>query len=354
MFLTERFEQQEEKLSKDKDEYREYVENWLEGRAEDYPKLKNNIPSATQCVIDLVMIQRVADKIGESGDINQIVTLFEDYSRNWQYLAQTDMNYLLITNNFKLKNDYFKEWELKLFDYYSDLTLMGLMTIAYCSQAKYDGADEYSEVVEKSTAILLETEGFLAKARINAAERDTNREEHLEYIDRLQYLLNHEISAVSYSMGHEALSRGYCTYSAFMFEKAMNAEESLKNSEKNPEKRKFHEFHHDYFSSMIDFALSISWLEKAKSGLVRTMTNLPSKGLWESLKDSIWGGDQPFTLKEIEQKLEYEIGRVDKVAKTLEVGIDELIDPNLSRPELAVFSDEMKLPKLNTTSTPLA
>lgn len=354
MFLTERFEKEEEKLRKLKDDYRKGIEDWLKEISEDYPKLKNNIPSASQCLLDLVKLQRISEKVRKSDDVNQIVELFEDYSRFWQYLSQTEVNYLLVTNNFDLENDYFKEWELKLFDYHSDMTLMGLMTVAYCSQVEYDSNEEYFEIVTKANAVLIETEKFLVKARRNADSRESNKKEHLEYIDRLEYLLNHEISAVSYSMGHEALKRGYSTYSAYMFKKAKDAEEFLVKSEKEPEKRKYHEYNQDYFSSMIDFALGIAWLEKAKSGLVKTKANLPSKGLWESLKDSIWSGSQPFTLKEVERNLDNEIGRIDEAAKTLIVGIDELIDPNLIRPNLDDFSDELKLPKLNTTPTPLA
>lgn len=354
MFLTERFEKEEERLQELKEGYKESVEEWLKEIADDYPKLKNNIPSTSQRLLDLVKLQRIAEDVRKSDDIDQIVNLFEDYCRYWQYISQTDTNYLLVTNNFDLENDYFKEWELKLFDYYSDLTLMGLMTIAYCSKADYDDDDEYFDVVKKSNAVLLETEKFLIKAKNNAENRETNREEHLEYIGKLQYLLEHEISAVSHSMGQETLRRGYSTYSAFMFKKAMTAEESLIKLEKEPEKRIYHEYNHDYFSSMIDFALGIAWLEKAKSGLVKTKNNLPSKSLWESLKDSIWSGAQPFTIKEVERKLDSEIGRIDAAAETLAVGIDELIDPNLSRPSLNEFSDELKMPKLNTTPTPLA
>lgn len=353
MFLTERFDRQYQLYEEDEEKYRKEVEDWLKELGEEYPKLKHYVPRALNCILDLVRMQQEVETPEESEDIGGLIQFYEDYCRNWLFLEQTGISYLQVTHNFDLRNDFFKEYGVKLYDYYSDLVFMGLVIIAKCGEIDV-GNDETRLMNLKSiTAVLNQTETHLEEAKKSLASRTGKTEEYQGYLLQLAEYLNYETSSVCASMGKAAMAEGLCAFAAHIFQRAMIAEKTLAESEETARGQLYHSIRAEYYSSMIDAALGLAWLAKSKSNLNRAKEMIPRKAILEQILSKIGGEHEPFEPKEVENEVDKAIGLVNKAAKSMHVNLDYCKNYDFERPILDQFADELELPQLNTTPLPL-
>lgn len=356
-FFIERFDKQVKLMDKGLEIYRKETMKQFELIADDNTSLKKYVKAATDNIEHLVLLRELVDDLDDTHDVDEIKQFFEVYCQCMFLMRDLNVEYPVISKNFGIQTDYIDELDLCLFDYYSDMILMGIQILETAENLVFD--EESSLNIESITvliAIAYTIEGFLSEAeRIAKTREDDYVDDHSHYVSRLGYFFNSRFSLLLTYMGHAALENGVCGYAAYCYNRAKETEQYLEKSEHDTSLREFHKNNSALLEMLIYKAISFAWLEQFQfelNSLITKLSPIDTKDRVITFLKDTFGETSLYTVDSIRKSAKEEMKIIDNACEKFGIKLDHRTE-GLNLPDLEKFKDSMTLPRINFRPGPL-
>lgn len=356
-FFIERFDQQAERYNEDAAAFRQETIDQLERQAETNTTLRENLRGTANAIEELVKLRLIVEDIEDAEEIDDVKSFYQEYCKNLIFLRNVGLDYRTMVRNFELKSDYRSELGLQLFDYDSDLALVGLLFLEETEDLLVDEDDLLDfESVRTGVAIATQVNNFIEAAlRLAVNGTEDWRGTHVDYVKKLQYHFDYRFVRLLEWIGNLALQRGYCGAAARFFKNAKQVEERLEETEQDWELKKYHGNQKQLMEMFVDKAIAFAWLERLKSRLgklVATLTPTDFKSrAFASIKDR-FGTPESYSLDRVRKDAKEELGYINSMCKSFAILLDDESEP-LPLPNIEELGQDFSLPSFDYEPAPL-
>ncbi|MFW9802703.1 MAG: hypothetical protein ACFFFC_08640 [Candidatus Thorarchaeota archaeon] len=356
-FFVQRFDRQVKLYDRDESKFRDETINQLQMMAEDNSTLKTYVKAATDGIQHLIQLRNLVVDVEYAENMDEIKRFFEEYCQSMLLLRDLKIEYPVVSRNFGIRTNYIDKLGIQLFDYFSDMALMGIHVLESSEDLLLDadGSLDFDSIA-CMTSLAYAIEEFLLEAENHATSRDDDySDDHLHYVSKIAYYFDNRFSLILTYMGHVSLQRGLCGYAAFCYDYAKKSEERLERSETDSQLLEFHTNNKILLEMLVYKAMSFAWLEQFHSELNRLITALSpkdAKGKVIAFFKDTFSEPGLYSVDGIRKSAKEEMKTIDSVCEEFGISLDYSTE-GLELPDLAQFRNNVALPRVNFRPGPL-
>ncbi len=357
-YFLGRISEQTKKRSKNEKQYLGELTTQLERLGHSNKTVEVNLRASLDAIIELLNLREVTEDLKETNNLENLKKLFEKYSQNLLFLREVGIEYMTLVRNFNMKYDYRSEINLQLLDYYSDLSIMGILILE--EGLRFVREEEMFldlDTVGLCAAIADTTDSFVTLAETEAKQQSGKwTQEHSAYVLSIRHLFEPSYARALEQVGHASLSNGYCGHAARSYSRSKQVLERLSHAASDEESKKYWTNKIRQMEILMEKAVAFAWLERYRAQLTQLHKSVePEKimGKMGAFYRDHFGERKAETLDEIRGSAKDEMGLIDGLCKRAGIELQENPE-NLEMPDLDRFQKDVKLPEINWQPAPVA